>query len=155
MERKHHADLMVKICRELKDQGDLGTSSRLQNTSSHLYTVVTPCLHRHFSLNQSTAIHFYKLFSSFPQSDNQLFFQPIPAHSHLLDLHIVYRLQLILTHIITFIFTVLEGPQPVSKNFTKMLERYKDLACGLSILDAPALWPNLIRCTISLRADET
>jgi len=145
------ADLMVKICRELKDQGDLRTLSRLQLISSCLYTLVTPYLYRHIQLNQITAIHFFKLFSTFPQKDNQLFFQPVPAHPHLLDLHIFYRLRSFLSYKITFTFTLLEGPQPVPMDYIEVLESYKDLTCGLSIFNAPTLWPSLVRTIIDLR----
>jgi len=145
------ADLMVKICRELKDQGNLGTLSRLQLISSCLYTLVTPYLYRHLKLNQSTAIHFFKLFSTFPQKDYQLFFKPVPAHSHLLDLHIIYRLRSFLSYTITFTFTLLEGPQPVPMDYIEVLESYKDLTCGLSIFNAPILWPGLARTVIDLR----
>ena len=142
------AKLMMKICMEVRQQRDLSTLSNIQRTSSHLYTFVTPHLYRHFKLNQTTAILFFRLFTPRRPSHIRFFFTPVPAHSHLLDLHMVYRLRSFLSYTITFTFTILEGPQPVPKDYIETLENYKDLAGGLSIFNAPTLWPNLVRTLI-------
>jgi hypothetical protein len=143
------SELMAKVCEILVEDLNHHTLSNLQQTSSAIYTLVTPYLYQHFHLDQFTAISFFNLFQTFPMSDNKRFCHPVPQDIHLVDMHPADRLRAILSNTSTLSLTFRdESVDHIPPNHIKGLERYKDLVIGLSTFQGPTSWPSLRKCII-------
>ena len=96
------SEIMGLICEDVVWDRDQQSLSRLQSTSSAMYTMVTPYFFRHTRVNQHMAIVLFSLFNGFPKTDNNRFLHPIPEGVHLVDLHPAYRLRKFFSHMVTF-----------------------------------------------------
>ena len=141
---------MVKICKGLSEEGAQGTLAEMQQTSSAMYTVVTPLLYRHIRLGLAKVVPFYNLFTMFPQSDNQRFFHSVPTTPHLIDMHIADRVRVSLSYTVIFTLSFWDEPFEFPPRYVEGPNRYKDLVTGLSAFEAPTLWPALECFTIDL-----
>ena len=134
---------MAKICKGLSEESAQGTLAKMQETSSAMYTVVTPHLYRSIQLGLAKVIPFFNLFTMFPQSDNKRFFHPVSTTLHLVDVHITDRLRVFLSHTYTFSLIFRDQPFDSPPRYMEGPNQYKDLVIGLSAFEAPTLWPAL------------
>ena len=147
-------ELITKVLDYLTHDQSLGTLAKLQSTSSAIYTLVNPYLYRHIIVNQVQALTLFDLFRGFPRDDNRLFLETnVPPNTHLLDLHIVYRLRSFFSHtreLSIMIHANEELDREFKEECQERLERYKEIVIGLSAFSGPTLWPTLQQCTIDL-----
>ena len=141
---------MGLICEDLVWDRDQQSLSRLQSTSSAMYTMVTPYFFRHTRVNQHMAIVLFSLFNGFPKTDNNRFLHPIPEGVHLVDLHPAYRLRKFFSHMGTFSVYLREDLRLLTRDYEVELDRYKELTSGLSAFGGAPLWPLLERCNINM-----
>jgi len=147
-------ELITKVLDYLTHDQSLGTLAKLQSTSSAIYTLVTPYLYRHIIVNQVQLITLFRLFETFPRSDNKRFLEEVvPLKTHLLDLHIVYRLRKFFSYTreLSIVFLLDQNLEAeMNQIVLNCLDRYKEIAIGLSAFSGPSLWPRLLRCNIDM-----
>jgi hypothetical protein len=152
-------ELMTKIFEILAHDKSLGTLAELQFTSSAIYSIATRYLYRHIIVNQVQTLTLFSLFETFPLIDNALFLEKVvPSDTHLLDLHIVYRLRSFFSFTQEMSITI-DPDRKLDERYIsdhgERLNRYKQVAVGLLAFSGPLLWPSLRLCTIDINSPAT
>jgi len=142
-------DLMSIIIQDLTKDRSLGTLASLQLTSREMYNMATPALYQHIIVDQRQAVKLFRLFESFPRSDNTIFLHPaLPDPSaHLIDVHIAERLRFFFSNTQSLsLKTTRRSGRPDDPDTEERLARYKELQIGLLTFNRPTLWPKLEQC---------
>lgn len=120
--------------------------------------MATPALNRHIIVDQRQAVELFRLFESFPRSDNTIFLHPAPPDpsAHLINVHLAERLRFFFSNTQSLsLKTTRRSDHPDYEDTKEGLARYKELQSGLVTFNGPTLWPNLKRCEWFVRSWQT
>ena len=145
-------ELLSVVLEYLTEDKALGTLAAVQTTSRATYTIATPYLYRNIIIDTDQALSLFNQFADFPGSENRLICQPVPADTHLLDLHLYQRLRAYLSHTKTLSLDLTVG-RNTDWFACDRLNRYKELVNGLLAFGESSLWSSLEYCSLNMNPD--
>ena len=145
-------ELLSLVMEYLTEDKASRTLATLQSTSRATYTLTTPYLYRNIILNSYQAFDLFGQFDEFPRSENRLICLPVPADTHLLDLHLCQRLRAFFSNTQT-VSLELSLDCDMDWFARARFDRYKELVNGLLAFGEPSLWPSLDRCTFNMQPE--